>query len=254
MSQLCLKNLNFSYANTPILEHIFLCLQAGESIAIVGASGCGKTTLMHICAGLLEVDENSYLNEFKKPACLFQKPNLLPWKNTLENLALGLKAQGVKKSTRLLKAQQMAQALELDKSSHTQYPHALSGGMQLRVALGRMLLVKPDLMLLDEPFSALDIGLRERMYRYVLNYLKQQHCALFMITHQLSEALRLADRIIIMQPNPGRIVKQLKPDIAPSQRDYPTLMRLQQELLAEPLVQQAFGLDKNMSKNLGFSC
>lgn len=254
MTSLSLKNLNFSYANTRVLDSIFLQVNHAKTLAIVGPSGCGKTTLMHICAGLIQVEDEVYQSGFKSPACLFQKPNLLPWKNTLENLALGLKAKGIKKTERLDKAKAMAQTLELDESTYEQYPHALSGGMQLRVALGRMLLLEPDLMLLDEPFSALDIGLRERMYEYVTSYLSTHQSTLFMITHQLSEALRLADTIVIMAPKPGRIVKVMTPEVVPEKRDYSILIELQKQLLSQPLVQQAFGFDENMHPNLVFSC
>lgn len=254
MSSLKLKNLTFSYANTKVLNSIFLSVDSTQTVAIVGPSGCGKTTLLHICAALLEVDEAVYTNSFKNTACLFQKPNLLPWKNTLDNLAIGLKAQGMNKSQRHDKAKAMANSLELSPSTYEQYPHNLSGGMQLRVALGRMLLVKPDLMLLDEPFSALDIGLRERMYTYIQQYLKTHQSSLLMITHQLSEALRLADTIVIMAPNPGRIVKVITPDLSPEQRDYSVLIDLQKQLLFDPLVQEAFALDASIHSNVVFSC
>lgn len=254
MKALTLSNLNFSYANTQILHSISLTIDTAQTLAIVGPSGCGKTTVMHICAGLIQVEADSYINRFQNPACLFQKPDLLPWKNTLDNLALGLKAQGVNKSERLRKAQKIAQTLELSPQTYYQYPHVLSGGMQLRVALGRMLLVKPDLMLLDEPFSALDIGLRERMYAYIQKYLKTHQSSLLMITHQLSEALRLADTIVIMAPNPGRIVKIITPDLSPEQRDYSVLVDLQKQLLFDPLVQEAFALDASIHSNVLFSC
>lgn len=254
MQSLKLRNLNFSYANTQVLDSISLQLNCTQTLAVVGPSGCGKTTLMHICAGLIQVEDETYSNSFKNLACLFQKPNLLPWKDTLENIALGLKAKGIKKPERLQRAKAMAQALELDENTYEQYPHALSGGMQLRVALGRMLLLEPDLMLLDEPFSALDIGLRERMYEYITSYLSTHQSTLFMITHQLSEALRLADTIVIMAPKPGRIVKVMTPETPPKQRDYSVLIELQKQLLSQTLVQEAFGFDANMHPNLVFSC
>lgn len=243
--QLQLQQLSFHYGSHSILHEINLTLQPGQLMVLAGPSGCGKSSLLHLCAGLLPVAPTQLNNSFERSACLFQEPRLLPWKNTLDNLALGLKAQGENAASRRQKAIKMAQQLELPDSCLHQYPAQLSGGMQSRVALGRMLLTQPDLLLLDEPFAALDIGLKEKLYRQLLQYQRQHHAATLLITHDLAEAVMLADVIVVMQPDPGQIADIFYPAIPQPQRTADNRYQLYQQLLARPQVRKAFGLSEH---------
>lgn len=202
-----IRNLHHRFGLTEVLDGIQLDLEPGQTLALVGPSGCGKSTLLHIVAGLLDASEGEVISSFKRTACVFQQPRLMPWKNVLDNIALGLKASGMPSALRRHKAGVMAQLMGLDATTHRLYPHELSGGMQSRVALARALVLEPDLVLLDEPFSALDIGLKLGLYQVLQTQVRSQGCAVLMITHDLMEAVRLADVILMMAANPGRILR-----------------------------------------------
>ena len=146
---LVVRDLEHAFATRTVLEGVSLRLPAGETLALVGPSGCGKSTLLHLCAGLLDVRTGEIHNGFARTAMLFQQPTLLPWKTTLDNIALGLKAQGVPGRERLARATRMGNLLGLDDVALAQFPHQLSGGMQSRAALARALVLSPDLLLLD---------------------------------------------------------------------------------------------------------
>ncbi|WP_296412825.1 ATP-binding cassette domain-containing protein [Zoogloea sp.] len=188
------------------LEDIHLTVRSGEAVALVGPSGCGKSTLLNLAAGLLDPWEGTVRNGFVRPTMMFQQPRLLPWKRTLDNIALGLKARGESVPRRHAAARQLAHAMGLSDEDLDKYPSALSGGMQSRAALARAFAVEPDLLLLDEAFSALDIGLKSELYGLLAHQRRARGCAVLMITHDLMEALRLADRILVMTGSPGHIV------------------------------------------------
>ena len=183
--RLQVQGVSHAFALHAVLEDIDLTLQAGRTLALVGPSGCGKTTLLHLCAGLLTRQQGQILNGFKRSAMMFQQPRLLPWKTARENIALGLKAAGVLRLERLASADRAGAAVELDPEALSQFPHQLSGGMQSRVALARALVLAPDLLLLDEPFAALDIGLKAQLHAWLLQEQARSGLARLMITHDL---------------------------------------------------------------------
>ena len=242
MSQLHARNLAHAYGRDEIFAGIEFSIGAGEVVALVGPSGCGKTTLLHLCAGLLDVQEGAIDNRFQRPASMFQQPRLLPWKSTADNIALGLKAQGVDKLQRQQRACDLALRLGLAAGDLGKFPHQLSGGMQSRVSLARALVLQPDLLLLDEPFAALDIGLKEELYALLLAEHAARGMGVLMITHDLMEAVRLADRILVMAAEPGRIVSRLELRLPALQRDDAWIYRRTAELLQLPAVRQSFGL------------
>lgn len=239
---LAIHGLGHAYALRTVLEDIDLELPAGRTVALVGPSGCGKTTLLHLCAGLLTVQSGQIDNAFERPAMMFQQPRLLPWKTTLANITLGLKAEGLARRPREARARQIAAAMGLDERALELFPHALSGGMQSRAALARALVLEPDLLLMDEPFSALDIGLRTQMHQLLLNEQAQRGLAVLMITHDPMEAVRLADSILVLAANPGRIVQRFDFDLPALARDEHQVHALTAELLAAPAVRASFGL------------
>ncbi|MGP1683227.1 MAG: ABC transporter ATP-binding protein, partial [Giesbergeria sp.] len=232
-----------SYALTEVIGGVSLTLPPGGVVALVGPSGCGKTTLLHLCAGLITLQDGTLQNAFANPALMFQQPRLLPWQTTADNIALGLRAQGVARAEARTRAQAMGNALGLDAEAMAAYPHQLSGGMQSRAALARALVLQPDLLLIDEPFAALDIGLKAQLHRLLLRHQAEQGTAVLMITHDLMEAVRLADTVLVMAAAPGRIVHRHTPPGAALARSDATVYRNTAELLRVPVVREAFGLD-----------
>lgn len=236
------RQLAHSFVRTQVLADISFTLSAGEICALVGPSGCGKTTLLHLCNGLLDVQDGGIANGFANPVTLFQQPRLLPWKTAQGNIALSLKARGVPRARREAAAIRLAARLGLSRDDLDKFPRQLSGGMQSRVALARALLPEPDLLLLDEPFAALDIGLKTELYA-LLQQLQAEHgMAVLMITHDLMEAVRLSDRILLMAAEPGRIVGRFALPQPRAQRDDAWVYRTTAELLQERVVRDSFGL------------
>ncbi len=240
--RLRVSGVSHAYALTEILSDIDLEVDAGQVTALVGPSGCGKTTLMHLVAGLMTLREGQIESSFVNPACVFQQPRLLPWKTTLDNIALGLKATGVARPERHQRAVALATRVGLDADDLDKFPHQLSGGMQSRVALARALVLEPDLLLLDEPFSALDIGLKAELYRLLAEHMAHRDMGALMITHDLMEAVRLSDTILVMAPEPGRIVQRVRLGHPARARDESFVYHNTAALLEHPTVREVFGL------------
>lgn len=242
IKQLSISALNHRFGYQRVLDNINLTVHAGEAVALVGPSGCGKTTLLNLAAGLLAPWEGRIDNGFSRPAMMFQQPRLLPWKRTLENIALGLKAQGIARPERTSRARQLALSMGLNEDDLDKFPGALSGGMQSRAALARAFAVQPDLLLLDEAFSALDIGLKSELYELLARERAAHASAVLMITHDLMEAIRLADRILIMTGSPGAIVAEHLLETPVSERDESWVFAHTAEFIQWPDVRAAFSL------------
>jgi len=242
MPELKLSGVGHAYALKTVLEEIDLALPAGGILALVGPSGCGKTTLLHLAAGLLTLQTGTLHNGFARPALMFQQPRLLPWKSVRDNIALGLKAGGSARNECMARAQTMGATVGLDNAALDQFPHQLSGGMQSRAALARALVLEPDLLLMDEPFSALDIGLKAQLHRLLLDHQAARGVAVLMITHDLMEAVRLADTILVMAAEPGRIVHRFELDVPAALRDDDVVHATTARLLHAPVVRECFGL------------
>ena len=193
------------------VDHVSLDIRPGEFVSLIGPSGCGKSTLLRLMAGLLpltdgtiEVNGTEVTDARQDVALMFQKPTLLPWQTALQNTMLPAALQKKADAAAEEKAYALLDLVGLTGFEHT-YPRHLSGGMQQRVALARLLMVGVDILLLDEPFAAVDQITRERLNIELLKIHEQTKATSVLVTHNITEAVLLADRVIVMSPRPGRI-------------------------------------------------
>ncbi len=197
------------------LKNMTFLVDDGEFLCLVGPSGCGKTTLLRILAGLLVPDEGqvflkgqSLQGPRRETALIFQKNTLMPWRTVFDNILLPLQVQRMSPSPAKEKVNQILTWVGLQNFS-TSYPHELSGGMQQRVALARTLVAEPDLLLLDEPFGALDAMSRENLNQELLRLWKLNAQTVVMVTHDIQEAVFLADRILVLSQRPATIAAEI---------------------------------------------
>jgi NitT/TauT family transport system ATP-binding protein len=201
------------------LDAVDLTLQEGEFLTLIGPSGCGKSTLLHSLGGLLAPTSGTVQfngERFSEPdpsraAFVFQDYSLLPWKTAVENVAIGLRFARVRKDERRRRAMELLELVGLQSFAEA-YPHALSGGMQQRVAVARAMIMRPDVLLMDEPFGALDEQTRRQLGYEMCSLLTEQNKSLIMVTHALDEAIFWADRIVVMAPSPGRVAREIRVD------------------------------------------
>ena len=193
------------------LRGIDLAVGDGEFVAVLGRSGCGKSTLLRLISGLLPVTAGEVLvsgERVTKPrrdiAMMFQKPALLPWRSVLDNVLLPVQIFGGRKAAHRDRAEELLAMTGLTGFAK-RLPHELSGGMQQRVALCRSLIAKPRLMLMDEPFSALDALTREELSGELQRVHMDLGTTIVFVTHSIDEAVLLADRVVVLSPRPGRI-------------------------------------------------
>lgn len=196
-----------------VLDDISFDVPTGRVTAILGASGCGKSTLLNIVAGLVPAEQGQIrlngtplqaFNDWSHIGYLFQDDRLLPWRTAQANVELGLEAEHVRAAERREKARLALASVGLAGFEQS-YPGELSGGMRSRVALARSLVKEPDILLLDEPFSKLDPTMRAQMHDELLRAQAQKNISVAFVTHDLEEAVILADEVVIMHPGPGRV-------------------------------------------------
>ena len=201
------------------LDHISIGATKGEFVALVGPSGCGKSTLLKLAAGLIPPSSGSIRingDRISGPTAsvgvVFQSPLLMAWRTVLENILLQIDIRGLPLDQYRATARDLINLVSLG-GFEDSYPHQLSGGMQQRVGLCRALVHDPDLLLMDEPFGALDAMTREQMNSELQRIWMEQQKTVLFITHSISEAVYLADRVLVMSPRPGRIIGEIKIDL-----------------------------------------
>ncbi|MCB9457941.1 MAG: ABC transporter ATP-binding protein [Anaerolineaceae bacterium] len=202
------------------LDPISCTIQRGSFTCLVGPSGCGKSTLIRILAGLQKptqgqvlLDNAPVLSPMPQVGLMFQEANLMPWRTVVENIALPLELAGVAQAEQRRRVEALLPALELADFAAA-YPGELSGGMAQRVALGRVLIQRPAVLLLDEPFGALDAMTREQISVDLLRLWARDRQTVFMVTHNIHEAVLLADRVLVMSRRPGKIIADIPVPLA----------------------------------------
>ncbi len=224
-----------------VLENITLQLYPGELVCLVGTSGCGKSTLLHIVAGLLPPSSGQVLLDGRlvttpgaDRGMVFQNYTLYPWLTVAQNIAFGLELRRLPAAERRERIAHYLEVVGLTKFAQA-YPKQLSGGMKQRVAIARALANEPEVLLMDEPFGALDAQTKEQMQQFLLDLWEKTHTTVLMITHDVEEAVFLAQRIYVMTAHPGRIQQELKVDL-PSRGDLdikldPAFVKIKREVV-----------------------
>lgn len=229
------------------LERFNARIQQGEIIAIIGGSGCGKSTLLRAVAGLdrassgtIRIDDIDIIEPHEKIGIIFQEPRLLPWLNVADNIGFGLAHLPA-----AVRRERVAQALDRvglsDKAKA--WPRELSGGQAQRVAIARALVPQPEVLLLDEPFSALDAFTRRDLQDHLLDLWADKRPTLILVTHDVDEAVVLADRVLVMRPRPGRLFAEIDVGLArPRDRASPLFDAVKKRVLA--------ALDRSLDRDL----
>jgi ABC-type nitrate/sulfonate/bicarbonate transport system ATPase subunit len=217
--KLVVDHVTHAFGSTPVLADVSLSVTEGEFVSIVGPSGCGKSTLFNIVSGLVVPSEGRVLIDGKDVigstghvGYMLQKDLLLPWRTVVDNIVLGAALHGRVRADHRAEARSLAERYGLGEFVD-HYPHALSGGMRQRVALMRTLAFAKDLMLLDEPFGALDSQTRLRMQQWLLDVWSDLGRTIVFITHDIDESIFLADRVIVMSARPGSVSGMFQVDI-----------------------------------------
>ncbi len=229
----------------PLQQVLDLCqldIWPGEIVSLIGPSGCGKSTFLRIAAGLLEPYSGDVVSRAADGAVLFQDHRLLPWKTLAQNMMFGLKGHPVGHQIKIQRLNNAARIMGFTEEDLEKYPAELSGGMRQRAAIARALMIEPDLLFLDEPFSALDIGRRREMYRLLLTEIRARNCTVLMVTHDVFEALSLSDRVIVMAPDPGSFVKEVRVSVPLEQRTRQMIGDLEADLLSDEQVADLFNM------------
>jgi NitT/TauT family transport system ATP-binding protein len=215
-----------------VLDNVSLSIAEGEFVCLLGASGCGKTTLLNLIAGLDEPTSGT-ITATGRTSLIFQEPALFPWLTAGKNIELALKASGVERAKRKEKAQELLHLVHLDRS-YDQRPHELSGGMKQRVAIARALAQESKILLLDEPFAALDAITRDFLHEEISRVWKERGLTIVFVTHNVREAVRLGQRVLLLSSRPGRVIREWNIDLAhPRNIDDPHVAVLASEITAE---------------------
>lgn len=209
LPSIVLDDVGVDLAGRPILDGVSLSVGNAERVAILGASGCGKTTLLRTIGGLVAPTAGTLSSSFERPGFVFQDPRLLPWRSACDNAALGLIDADMPLPRRRSRAAEMLLRCGLGEDDMGKFPNALSGGMRARVALARALLHEPDVLLFDEPFGSLDIGTRDALQRLVHDIASQRQITMLLVTHDLREAVNLCSRVLVMDRKAGTIIADL---------------------------------------------
>jgi NitT/TauT family transport system ATP-binding protein len=218
--EVSLAKVSKRYGSSPaILGGIDLTIAKGEFVSLIGPSGCGKSTLLKLISGLTPLTSGTILVDGMTPldaretmSYIFQDSTLLPWRTVSSNVGLGLELEGASREVRKEKVQALLELVGLTHVANA-YPRQLSGGMRMRVSVARALATRPRLLLMDEPFGALDEMTRDRLNEELLRLREEQNWTGIFVTHSVAEAVFLSDRVLVLAASPGRIAQDIAIDL-----------------------------------------
>jgi NitT/TauT family transport system ATP-binding protein len=220
-----------------VLQNIDFNVGEGEFLCIVGPSGCGKTTLLRMIAGLdfptkgsITEGDTGISKPSRERGYVFQQYSLFPWLSVIENVTFGLELKGIGEEERLIKAREYLKMVGLSQAENS-YPKELSGGMKQRVAIARSLVNDPHVLLMDEPFSALDVQTRHKLQEELVRIWKEEQKTVIFVTHNVDEAVFLADRVVVLSRNPGTVIKSFQIELnRVRNRNSPQFLELKKEI------------------------
>ena len=218
--EIALERVSKRFRNSAIaLQNVSLTIQRGEFVTFLGPSGCGKSTLLRLVSGLSPVSEGTLhvngmtpVNAREMMSFIFQDATLLPWRTVEQNVGLGLELEYTARNVRRDRVEKMLELVGLPHVAR-RYPRQLSGGMKMRVSIARALVSRPRILLMDEPFAALDEMTRDRMNEELLRLYAEQKWTVLFVTHSVAEAVFLSTRIVILSAHPGRVAHELVIDL-----------------------------------------
>jgi len=225
-------------AAVPALDQVSLAAEPGEFTCLIGASGCGKSTLLNLVAGL-DQPTSGEISVGGRVALMFQEPGLFPWLTAAGNVELALRARGVGKAERRRRAAELLEAVHLAGFGKKR-PHELSGGMRQRVALARALAQDADVLLMDEPFGALDAMTRDLLHDELDRVCEGRNLTVLFVTHNVREAVRLGDRVVLLSSRPGRIIA-----------DYPVPIQRPRRIDSAPVAELAAAITDRLREEVG---
>lgn len=235
MAHLSVSNVSKSFGEVQVLVSQSMEVEDGEFVALLGPSGCGKSTLLQIINGLVSSDSGKIVLNGEDitgktgtgRGMVFQGADLFPWRTALENVAFGLEVMGVGKAERVERAQHYLNLVGL-KGFENSWPHQLSGGMQQRVGIARAFCIQPSLLMMDEPFGALDVQTRDILQDELVRIWEAERKMVLFVTHGIEEALYLADRILVFSKRPAHVLREIK---VPFERPRREDMKLEPQFL-----------------------
>ncbi len=243
---LAFSRVGHAFLGRSLFEDFDLTLEKGEAVALLGPSGSGKTTLLQIAAGIVEPVKGRVTRGYARQAVVFQEPRLLPWMTLTDNIAYGLAARGESRAARRATAERLALSVGLEEGDFEKYPAELSGGMRQRANVARALAVDPDMLFLDEPFSATDVGLRRHLQDLLIAAAREKGFAVLLVTHDLSEAVRVADRIVVLSGRDGRIAASRTLAGRPGERSERAIFEQVEAWSDDPLFAELFSATERL--------
>ncbi|WP_374652452.1 ABC transporter ATP-binding protein [Dongia sp.] len=242
---LSLSGIDHAYLGRTVLSRITLDLFRREVVALVGPSGCGKSTLVHIAAGVVNPLRGRVERRYNQHGMVFQEPRLLPWARARDNIAYPLRHRRIGRGERDERVRAAAARAALDPLDLDKFPVEMSGGMRQRTAIARALAMQPDLVYFDEPFTALDVALKRRMQDLVIAASRDASFSALFITHDLTEAARIAHRIVVMDAHGGGILGERTVPGRPGDRTEGDLFRLVNQFVTQdPLFRHIHDIDE----------